>query len=164
LPTRAALDLVRRRVESDDGTPDDSHLLGAIALAAAFSPDPGRAPLLVDLPYVVRNGRVQPVPKVLALWRAASPVNRISLAKPALLQLKALYIDYGLLDEFADIPRSARAFCSRLSEEGIPHTCEAYDGGHEDRLRERIPEVVLPHLSRALGAVTLINKSGSRSP
>jgi len=42
---------------------------------------------------------------------------------------------------FPDIPRSARAFCLRLAEERIPHVCEAYAGGHEDRLLERIPSV-----------------------
>jgi hypothetical protein len=83
-------------------------------------------------------------------YLSTSPLNLVAEGRANLVRLRALALDYGTRDAFTDIPRSTVAFCGMLSKADVPHLCEAYDGGHEDRLRERIPAIVLPFLSRHL--------------
>ncbi|MBP7146550.1 MAG: esterase [Acidobacteria bacterium] len=126
--------------------------LTALALAAAFSPNPGRPPLLVDMPYVVVDGRVVPNGPALARWEAAEPIGQIASRRAALAGLRGLAIDYGTRDQFAHIPEGARSFSRELAIHGIPHHLELYDGDHRDRVRERLGTRVLPFFAAVLAS------------
>ncbi len=148
--SRAELDAYIKEMDEAEGMSDAGFLVGITALAAAFSPNPSRPPLFVDLPFRVEEGGLRADAPVLERWRRESPVNLVEAHAAALRQLRGLYIDYGYRDVFPDIPVQARALSERLGAAGVPHVLEAYDGGHEDRLRERLPAVVLPFVSRLL--------------
>lgn len=75
----------------------------------------------------------------------------IPRSAPALRRL-AIALDAGAQDGFPDIPRNVRTVDSLLTALGIAHEAEIYQGGHVDKVRERIVTKVLPFFSRALSS------------
>ena len=124
--------------------------VGIVALAAAISPNPEKPPLFVDLPFDLVNGELMPRQPVYSAWEAASPVNEVSRFAANLKRLRALGIEVGADDGFADIPSSVRSFSRALEREGIKHALDIYDGRHEDRILERLPDHMLPFFARTL--------------
>lgn len=119
-----------------------------IARAAMYSPDTTRAPLYVALPAIPTGDSLHLVPEIAQLWRN-DPMSSVPKSGAALRQL-AIAFDAGAQDGFPDIPVNVRALDSLLTSMGIAHHAEIYEGGHGDRIRERIVTKVLPFFSRAL--------------
>jgi transposase len=67
-----------------------------------------------------------------------------------LAQLSAIAFDYGTHDQFAHIPLGCQALSRFLSDNGIGHRAETYDGDHFDHVRERLIAHALPFVSNAL--------------
>lgn len=124
--------------------------IGIVALAAAISPNPAKPPLFVDLPFDLVDGALVPREPMYSAWEAASPVNEVSRFAVNLRRLRALGIEVGANDGFADIPQSVRSFSRALERAGIKHALDIYDGRHEDRIIERLPDHMLPFFARAL--------------
>lgn len=139
----------RRLARLGDG-PDAGYTIGIIALAAAFSPNTQNPPLFVDFPFYARNDVLEPRDPAHHLWREQSLINLVPRYKANLLKLRALAFDVGRSDEFADIPPSALKFSDALTQSGIPHTFAPYEGGHEDKIPERVVEHMLPFFAQAL--------------
>jgi len=116
-----------------------------LASAAAWSPNPGRPPLYLDLP--VRNGQVQP--DIVAKWVANSPLEMLESRVENLKQYYAVAIDIGLQDGLLASNRQLHDLMTRLH---VPHSYEEYEGDHTNRVRERIERSVLPFFSRNLAA------------
>jgi S-formylglutathione hydrolase FrmB len=94
--------------------------------ACAYSPDPGR-PGEALLPFDVSTGRL--VDDVWALWLARDPVRMASGHADALRGMRRIYLDAGKADEyFLDL--GAQAFSQELSELGIEHSLELFEGKH----------------------------------
>ena len=62
----------------------------------------------------------------------------------ALRQLQSFAIEYGLQDELTWIPEGAAALCRLLVAQGIAHTELPFQGGHTNRLQERMRDWLLP--------------------
>lgn len=115
------------------------------ASAAAWSPDPNKPPLYLDLP--TENGEVQP--DVVASWVANAPLATVHQYVPELRSLSAIALDAGAQDR--GIAETTRQFSEVLTEYGIEHFVEIYDpGDHINRVDERVEEHVLPFFTRHL--------------
>ena len=61
--------------------------------------------------------------------------------------------DAGYADQYTHIPPTSRELSEALSDKGVDHTFELYNGDHRNRLwgeSGRLYSEVLPYLSRAL--------------
>ena len=116
----------------------------ALASAAAWSPNPKKPPLYLDLPVI--NG--QPQPMIEAKWSANMPLAAIDQYIPELRQLRAIAFDAGNKDE--SIAAGIKALDSILNNYGIKHTYEEYEGDHVNRIAERIKLKMLGFFSEQL--------------
>jgi len=119
-----------------------------IARSAFYSPDATRPPLYVAFPVEPDGDSLRLVPEIAELWRN-DPLAMIPRSAPALRRL-SIALDAGAQDGFPDIPLNVRAVDSLLTAMGVPHEAEIYQGGHVDKVRERIVTRVLPFFSREL--------------
>ena len=113
------------------------------ARAAAWSPNPKNPPFFFDLP--VKDG--VPQPAIQAKWLANSPLAMIDQYTASLKRLKALQFDVGLEDGLLGVNQQLDAL---LTQAGIAHTFETYDGNHNNKVFERIETRVLPFFSSNL--------------
>ncbi len=65
--------------------------------------------------------------------------------KENLSALSSLVIEYGDSDEFTWIPAGCEYFSKLLTEQGIDHKLEPYEGGHQEKVFSRITDIVIPH-------------------
>ncbi|HJU54801.1 MAG TPA: hypothetical protein VJ715_09525, partial [Pyrinomonadaceae bacterium] len=122
-----------------------------ISISAAFSPDPQRAPLYVNFPYKLVDGRLMPNEPAFSQFRSKMPLYMVEQYRESLLKLRGIYIDYGQNEEFSHIRITSRMFSDELTERGIPHVFEIYQGGdHGNKIRERMETRVLQFFSRSL--------------
>ena len=121
-----------------------------LSLAAALSPNPDHGPFFLDLPYREQNGNLVPDEPAWTEWQEKMPLEIVSNYGTNLLQLRGLFIDYGMEDDFTHIPATARLFSEKLDRLGIPHILASYRGDHSDHIRERLETSALPFFSRVL--------------
>lgn len=131
----------------------DRGTVTTLAEAAAWSPDPKNPPLFFDLP--LKDDKLQP--SVVARWAANAPLAMIDQYVPALRTLNAIAIDVGDKDGLA---ASAKELSGILTQYGIPHTFEIYEGDHTNRIAARVETKVLPFFSQRLS----FSGSTSNSP
>jgi S-formylglutathione hydrolase FrmB len=137
-----------------------------IALSAAFSPNPNRAPFLVDFPFELKSGTCTPPAEgklltstpcvqrneaVYAKWRSKLPVYIAEANKENLKKLRGIFIDYGEKEEFEHIRMGVKLLSNTFSELNIPHQFEVYaDGDHGSLIRQRMETRVLPFFNEKL--------------
>ncbi|HXQ25446.1 MAG TPA: alpha/beta fold hydrolase [Candidatus Acidoferrales bacterium] len=114
-----------------------------IASAAAWSPDPNKPPLYLDLPTA--DGKPQPL--VAAKWDANAPLAMLDQYVPNLKQAHAIALDVGtkdgLMASVQELDRGMTAF-------GIAHTFETYEGTHISGIQTRLEQNVMPFFSKNL--------------
>lgn len=118
-------------------------LRAQLATAAAWSPNPNKPPLYLDLP--VENGQVQP--EVLAKWAANAPLAFVDQYIGALRRYKAIAIDVGDRD---GLKGDAAKLHEVLDRYGVANSFEIYPGDHTSDVPSRFQENVLPFFSKAL--------------
>jgi S-formylglutathione hydrolase FrmB len=122
-----------------------------IALSAAFSPNPAKPELYIDLPFEPNDGRMVPKDAIIAAWRSKMPLYLVDEYRQNLERLRGIYLDYGAREEFSHIRTTTRAFSAELANRGIAHTFEVYpDGNHENTIRERLEARVFRFFSEVL--------------
>jgi enterochelin esterase family protein len=126
---------------------EDLTVLNIVAMAAAYSPNPGAPPFGFDLPCDLETGSFRD--DVWARWLEHDPIQVLERRADALRSLSLLYVDCGTRDEF-HLHLGARIFARRLRELGIDHRHEEFDDGHMN-VGYRY-DVSLPLLAGALGA------------
>src|SRR5262249_17031580 len=114
-----------------------------LAYAAAWSPNPKNPPQYLDLP--TKDG--QPDPIVMAKWTANAPLSMIYQYMPSLKQYHAIAGDCGLQDGLLG---QNQQLDQVLSDFGIPHTFETYEGTHISKVQERLETKVLPFFAKNL--------------
>ena len=117
-----------------------------LASAAAWAPNPKNPPLYVDLP--TKNG--EPQPAVLAKLTANAPLAVIDQYIPNLRVFSAIGFDAG--DKDRGIAAAIKVLDGVLTDYGIAHGFEIYDGDHVNRIGERIGTKVLPFFSTHLAS------------
>ncbi len=121
-----------------------------ISIATAWSPNRARPPFLVDFPFQLADSTVRPAEPAYSEWAANLILPMAGQFRTNLAQLRAIAFDYGTHDQFAHIPLGCQAFSTFLSDNGIGHRAESYDGDHFDHVRERLIAHALPFVSNAL--------------
>jgi len=114
-----------------------------LAEAQAWSANPNNPPDYADLPVV--NGELQPL--IRQKWIANSPLAMLDQHYSNLKKYSAIAIEVGTMDGLA---ASNRDLDKAMSQMGIQHTFETYEGDHTNRVPQRIEENVLPFFSKVL--------------
>ena len=122
--------------------------LEALALAAAFAPDPAHAPFYGDFPYRVDGERVLPDDPAYSRWTAHLPATRLDREAAGLKTLHGFRIQYGDHDTLRHIVVSVPALDSALTAHGVPHELHVDHGGHVDV--ERFGDDAVPFFARTL--------------
>lgn len=132
----------------EDAIKGGLYALGAIVVGQAFSPNPDRPPLFIDLPFAMVDGKIQPSEPGFSEWQENMPVHMVEKYASNLRKLRGLRFDSGYEDEFTHIPPTARALSAALTARGIDHVFEEYNGDHRNRMRGRtgrLANEVLPY-------------------
>ena len=114
-----------------------------LATAAAWSPNPKRPPLYLDLP--VQDGALQP--DVLAKWAANAPLAFIDQYIGNLRQYRAIAMDVGDQDS---LRIDAGKLHDVLDSYGIQNSFEIYPGTHVSDVAVRFQDHVIPFFSKNL--------------
>lgn len=116
---------------------------GQLAAAAAWSPNPNKPPLFLDLP----TAGGQPRPEILAKWTANAALAFIDQYIANLRSYRGISIDVGnedrLREDSAKLHEALKAY-------GIDHRFEVYPGNHTSKVADRFQNHVLPFFSRHL--------------
>jgi S-formylglutathione hydrolase FrmB len=126
---------------------EDLMALNILAMAAAYSPSPGAAPLGIDLPCDLESGAFRE--DVWRRWLEHDPLRMIERHAESLRAARLVYLDCGTRDEF-HLHHGARLFSRRLAALGIAHEYEEFPDGHMN-VHYRY-DVSLPRMSKALAA------------
>jgi enterochelin esterase-like enzyme len=129
-------------------TPADSAKLSffaraTLATAAAWSPNPEKPPLYLDLPLV--DGQVQP--EVLGKWAANAPLAFVDQYIGSLKKYSGISIDVGDQD---GLRADAAQLQAALVRYGIASTFEEYQGTHTSHVAVRFQNFVMPFFNRHL--------------
>src|ERR1017187_15449 len=129
-------------------TPEDSAALpfgqrAQLASAAAWSPNPKKPPLYLDLP--TENGAVRQ--DVIAKWAANAPLAFVDQYIGNLRQYRAIAMDVGDQD---GLRIDAGKLHDILDTYGIAHTFEIYSGTHTSAVADRFQNHVIPFFSQNL--------------
>jgi enterochelin esterase-like enzyme len=148
LSVRAAPPVEIEKALADVKTPADSAKLSfmaraTLATASAWSPNPAKPPLFLDLPVV--NG--QPQPDVLGKWAANAPLAFADQYIGDLRRYAAIAIDVGDQDGLRTDTAKLHAI---LQGNGIASTFEEYKGTHTSALAVRFQNFVMPFFGRHL--------------
>lgn len=119
-------------------------VLATLASAAAWSPNPKNPPFYIDLPF--RNG--EPVPDVQARQSANSTLVMVHQHVPNLKRLKFIGMDAGTKD--TSISATTKELDRVLTDYGVAHFYESYEGDHLNRIAERLQTKALPFFSEHL--------------
>lgn len=117
------------------------------AMDAALAPDPA-SPLFGDPPFRLVNGQLRTDPEAFRRITSSMPANMVVPLLPDILQLRAIFIEYGAQENFTHIVAGAQELSQRLSQAGVSHTLEVFQGDHIDHLTERISDHLLPWVSK----------------
>ena len=115
------------------------------AVAAAWSPNPKKPPLYVDLP--TSNGVVDW--SVLARWAANAPLSMLDQYVFNLRRYRAIAIDVGDRD---GLKVDAAELHERMDAFGVGNTFEIYNGDHGSAVASRFQNNVLPFFGRVLNS------------
>lgn len=121
-------------------------LMGIAAMAAVYSPNRKTA-LGFDWPVDPYTGELRP--SIWRRWRGHDPIERAPDKAESLRSLRLVYMDCGNRDEYG-IHLGCRILARQLTQLGIAHRYEEFDGGHSDT-RHRY-DISLPALSAAMPA------------
>lgn len=125
-----------------EGAPAGTPLV--VALAAALSPAPGRQRGYGTLPFEPDSaGRLQPRTHVIARWRRSMPAGLAHWLIESHAGRPRIYLEFGVSDTSSVAPGVA-ALRRTLDSLGVRYTASEYQGGHIDRVRERVSEHLLP--------------------
>lgn len=126
--------LTQPTASPDDVLKGGLYALGIVVVGQAFSPNPERAPLFTDLPFILVDGKLQPMEPAFTKWNENMPVNMVEKYAANLRKLRGFRFDSGYEDEFTHIPVTARALSAALTARGIEHVFEEYNGDHRNRM------------------------------
>jgi enterochelin esterase-like enzyme len=94
----------------------------------------------------VKAGQVSQ--EVVARWAANAPLAMAPQYIPSLKSYDAIAIDAG--DKDVGIAATVRSLDQMLTDYGIAHESQIYDGDHVSRIAERLQSTVLPFFAAHL--------------
>ena len=115
-----------------------------VALSAAWSPNPQKPPLYVDLPS--KDGTMQEA--IIAKYHANETLHMIDQYIGNLRRYRAIGLDAG--DKDHSIADATRELDKVLTSYSIAHQFEIYDGDHLNHIADRIEQKLVPFFSKNL--------------
>jgi S-formylglutathione hydrolase len=132
-----------------EGAPAGTALV--IAMAAALSPAPARARGYGELPFEPDSaGRLEPRNDIIARWEREMPAGLAHRMVEGGASRPRIYLEFGVSDVSSVAPGVA-ALRLTLDSLGVRYTVSEYQGGHIDRVRQRVSEQLLPIVGRWFG-------------
>jgi S-formylglutathione hydrolase len=132
-------------------SPDDFYQYIFLALPAAFSPNATSKTFYGDPLYREQEGKLLLNEAAAASWKAKMPLYMVDDYKQNLLLMRGIFLDYGQKEENSHIRMATTLFSQALSERGIPHTFEIYQGGtHINKVKDRLETRVFQFFSDRL--------------
>ncbi|CAN5509011.1 alpha/beta hydrolase family protein [soil metagenome] len=129
----------------------------AFAYAPAFSPNPSKPPFFADFPFSKTGETNSSAESAKARWLANIPNFMVDQYRSNLSRLRGIAFDAGTKEEgFIQIP--SREFSETLKRNRIEHSFEVFEGGHGDKLAERMEKKILPFFSQKLAFETSAKK------
>lgn len=119
--------------------------LNLVAMSACYSPNP-QAPHGFDLPCDLYTGEI--LRDVWERWQKLDPVRLARKHAEKLRSMRLITFDCGTRDEY-NLFLGARLLHQILDQEGVSHTYDEFDGGHQ-RINWRF-DISLPRLTEAIG-------------
>ena len=129
---------------SDDMSKLPFPVRGLLAMASAWSPDPAKPPLFLDVPYD-KDGK--PIDSVFDRWTANSLFAMFDQWVPNLKRYKAIAMDVGDQD---GLKTDTQKLHEKLLAYGIPNSFQLYQGTHTSRVAFRFQDHVLPFFGKNL--------------
>lgn len=120
----------------------------SLAEASAFSPNPSKPPFFADSPLRESGESDSNSEYAKARWLANAPSYMVDSYRTNLAALRGIAFDAGTKEEV--IQGANRALSDVLRRNKIEHTFEVFEGGHNDKVFERIETRILPFFSRTL--------------
>lgn len=114
-----------------------------LATASAWSPNPNKAPLYMDLPGEDAKANEE----IVARWTANAPLAFFDQHVGDLRRHRAIFIDVGDKDGLKD---DAAKLHGALNRYKIAHGYDVYSGDHTSHIGVRFQENVLPFFSKNL--------------
>ena len=136
----------------DDLADANFYVQALVAIGHCFAPNPN-SPLLTDLPFGKSGDRLVAIQPGFDRWQSQMPIHMVADHVENLKRLRGLRFDSAFVDEFSHIPETSQELSRVLTEYGIDHTFEMYNGDHRNRLwgREgRLYTELLPFFSDRL--------------
>lgn len=127
----------------------DFYTKAILAQSAAYAPNPANPPFYGDLPYKLKSDTTDVSEKAKAKWLANIPSWMADQYNSNLKQLRAIAFDAGSHD-IPKILRDSKYFAQTLTSIKVQNTFEVFDGGHVDKVNERIETKILPFFSKEL--------------
>jgi enterochelin esterase-like enzyme len=124
----------------------------AIAYGIAFAPRRDGRPPFFEYPCSITNGKIEFDSRIWARWEKGfgDLASKVKANASNLKKLNAIVVDVGTHDEHAWIPPGCRSFAALLKDNGISCQLTEFEGGHQDQLKQRLEEHLLPEMSRVL--------------
>ncbi|MFO1388260.1 alpha/beta hydrolase [Cellvibrio sp.] len=121
-----------------------------IAYGMAFAP--AKTPPYFEYPYKLVNSSLVRDDVIMAKWEAGfgNIHNEVAEFSANLGSLKAIGLDCGLNDEYQWILRGCDYYNTELKAAGINLAYTTHSGMHQDKIRQRIIDVMLPFFSKNL--------------
>jgi enterochelin esterase-like enzyme len=120
-----------------------------LATSAAWSPNPVKPPFFADLPFDAIDDTISINEQAKARRLANIPAWMADQYRTNLQQLHAIAFDAGT-KEAGNILDSSQYFADMLKRMKVQYSFEVFEGGHNNKVRERIETKILPFFSRAL--------------
>ena len=120
-----------------------------LASAAAFSPNPNNPPFYSDFPFKIKGDSLSINENATARWLANYPSWMVDQYVTNLQRLHAISFDAGNKD-IPGLRESNQSFSDILNRLNVQNTFEVFDGGHGDKVGERIKTKILPFFSKEL--------------
>ncbi|MGI9290720.1 MAG: alpha/beta hydrolase [Gammaproteobacteria bacterium] len=125
---------------------NEMHCLMNLCMAATYDADP-EAPNGFRVPFDLDTGEI--IPERWRRWLSHDPIKLVRRYGEKLATLSGVYIDCGWRDQY-HIHYGNRLISKSLSEQGVKHTYEEFDGTHSG-IDKRM-NISLPFLVKALRA------------
>jgi len=120
----------------------------SLAEASAFSPNPSKPPFFADFPLTNSGESGANSEYAKARWLANVPTYMVDSYRTNLGALRGIAFDAGTKEN--QIQAANRTLSDVLRRNKIQHTFEVFEGGHNDKVFERIETRILPFFSRTL--------------
>lgn len=124
-----------------------------VSYGSAFSPNPDKV-FPLNYPYSMKDGKPVLDKKLWEEWQNGfgGIESQVKKYKSNFLKLSGIGIEYGTKDDNTFIIDGCQSLDKEFKKSHIPCSFNTFDGGHIDKLGERLEKAMIPFFSKELDA------------